>query len=304
MKKRVLAAFCGLLLLLSACSPKEAEVPEGAYRVWFAVSGERAAAQAVDFEYHSVDPGADQVKELVSLLLAGPTAPGLASPLPSGGVRLLSSELGEDGTLTLDLSEQYDGLPGVYLTVANACFVLTLSQAPGVEAVSVTVEGKPLPYQTIQALREGDLILSGAEEETVSVNALLYFPREGGALGGEYRDVVKTEDASLPAAVVAALLEGPRYEGLVNLMPEGTALRSAKIENGVCRLDLSQDFVDRAPQREEARLVLYSIVNTLCALGEVSIDAVQLTVEGRSVADYGGVPTLTPLEPDYSLTGK
>lgn len=303
MKKRVPALFCALLLLLAACAPKEAEVPEGAWRVWFAVSGERAAAQSVDFEYHSVDPEADPIKELVSLLLSGPTAAGLGSPFPQG-VRLLSAELGEDGTLTLDLSEQYDGLPGVYLTVANACFVLTLSQVPGVENVTITVEGKPLPYQTIRALRESDLILSGAEEETVSVNALLYFPREGGALGGEYRDVVKTEDASLPAAVVSALLEGPRYEGLISLMPEGTVLRSAKIENGVCRLDLSQPFVDHAPQQAEAKLVLYSIVNTLCALSEVSIDSVQLTVEGQSVAVYGGVPALNPLEPDYSLIGK
>ncbi|UQT50470.1 GerMN domain-containing protein [Flavonifractor plautii] len=65
--------------------------------------------------------------------------PGPRHPLPRG-VRLLSWEL-EEGRLHLDLSEQYGGLSGVDLTVADACLTLTLCQVEGVESVYVTVEG-------------------------------------------------------------------------------------------------------------------------------------------------------------------
>lgn len=303
MKKRLFALFCALALLLTAaCTAKEEQVPEGAYKVYFAVSGEGAAATSVGSEYRTLDQGEEPVRGLIALLLGGPQTAGLASPfLP--GVRLNSYELGEDGLLHLDLSEQYNGLPGVYLTVANACLVLTLSQVEGVESLYVTVEGEPLPYQTVQPLRAADLVLSSAEEESVSINAVLYFPRkEGLALGWEYRTVVKTEDASLPAAVLAALLEGPKNEEMGSYMPQGTTVRSAKAENGVCKVDLSEAFLTHAPQDPQAaRLTLYSIVNTLCALEGLKIESVQFYVEGKPLSVYGGLPTMAPLEPDYSL---
>lgn len=301
MKKRLLALFCALALLLTACGSKEAEPPAGAYQIYFAVSGELAATKSVDFEYHTLPEG-DQVEELMKLLLAGPKTAGLGSPFLSD-VRLKSYELMEDGALRVDLSEQYNGLPGVYLTVANACLVLTLSQLPGVESVFITVEGEPLPYQTVQPLHATDLILQSAEEENVSVNALLYFPRkENSSLGAEYRTVTKTEELGLPAAVLSALLEGPRSEELVSYMPKDTLIRSVRVENGVCKVDLSGEFLSGEPQDiPVARLTLYSIVNTLCAMEELKIQSVQFYVEGESVERYGGVSATAPLEPDYSL---
>lgn len=301
MKKRLLVLFCALALLLTACTKKAVEPPEGAYQVYFAVSGERAATETVDFEYRTLSEG-DEVEELMKLLLAGPKTAGLGSPFLSD-VRLKSYELREDGTLRVDLSEQYNGLPGVYLTVANACLVLTLSQVRGVESVFITVEGAPLPYQAVQSLRASDLILQSAEEENVSVNALLYFPRkEGGSLGAEYRTVTKTEELGLPAAVLSALLEGPQNGELVSFMPRDTALRDLRVENGICKVDMSGEFLSGEPQDvQAARLTLYSIINTLCAMEELKIQSVQFYVEGESVTRYGGVSATAPLEPDYSL---
>ena len=297
MKKRM-AALLLAILLLSACRGQEPEA--GEYKVYFAVPGEGGASASLDYEYRDLSPGEDPVEGLVKRLLAGPESSLLASPLLPG-VSLRSAKLEEDGVLHLDLSEQYNGLPGIYLTVANACFVLTLTQVEGVEALSITVEGAPLPYQTIQNLRREDFLLSGGEEETVSVNTPLYFPRETVGLGAEYRTVYKTESDSLPAAVLSALLAGPQVQGLVPL-PQGIVLRSIRVENQVCRVDLSQAFLDGAPaDPEEGRRVVYAIVDTLCSLEGLDIDTVQLFVEGTPLEGYGGLPTEVPLEPDYSL---
>lgn len=303
--KRYVAALLCALLLLSGCQREESPVPEGAYQLYFAVGGEQAATQTLDFEYSAPLTGEDTATALVKRLLAGPETAGLANPfLP--GVRVNRCSLEEDGVLHVDLSEQYNGLPGVYLTVANSCLVLTLSQLSGVEAVYITVEGRPLPYQTIQPLRVSDLVLSSAEEESVSVSAVLYFPREkSGALGVEYRTVVKTEKENLAAAVLAALLAGPEGEGLTPCLPAGTTIRSVKAENGLCRVDLSREFRDGAPGDEAAaRAALYAVVNTLCATDELHIDAVQFYVEGALLQTYGGLPAAAPLEPDFQLTIK
>lgn len=302
MKKRLLALLFALLIPLTACKKQGKTILEGAYKIYFAVPGERGGTTAIDFEYQALYPDEDAVDGLLKRLLAGPTTGGLASPLLSG-VRVRSAELKEDGFVYVDLSEQYNGLPGIYLTVANACFVLTLSQVEGVEGVYITVEGAPLPYQAVQPLRAEHFVLSGAEEENVSISALLYFPRAEGGLGAEYRTVVKTESDSLPTAVMTALLAGPESQGLVAAVPEGTVLHSVRVENNVCKVDLSAEFLSGEPQDEtKAQMAVYAIVNTLCALKELNIDTVQLFVEAAPVEQYGDLPTLAPLEPNYMLT--
>ena len=66
----------------------------------------------------------------------------------------------EEGRLHLDLSEQYGGLSGVDLTVADACLTLTLCQVEGVESVYVTVEGREIPYRRVQQLGPDGLLLT------------------------------------------------------------------------------------------------------------------------------------------------
>lgn len=164
MKRREWAAFL-ILLLMSGCA-KEPEKPEGAYPVYYAVTGEAAASQAVDFEYRVLPEGREPLSALVELVMAAPEDENLASPVSAvPGLYLRTATLDEGGRAHLDFSEQYEGLSDIGLTVANACFTLTLCSLDEVESVYITVEGKPIPYQAIPVLREGDWLLSGADAE-------------------------------------------------------------------------------------------------------------------------------------------
>ena len=290
-------------LLLSACTLADSGVetqPQGAYRVYYAVTGEQSTVQAVDWEYR-VPSGEDTAAELAELVLSQPETTGLASPAPSG-TRLLSCQQ-EEGQLRLDLSEQYGGLSGVELTVANACLTLTLCQLEGVEEVYVTVEGEPLPYQTLRTMGVDDVLLpgTGAAELTAAVG--LCFPRaDGSGLGVEYRDVVQNEGDTMMSTVFSALLDGPRYQELTGLMPEGTKLQGISVESGVCTVNLSSEFLAGLPEDEQsARLLLYSMVNTLCMQEDLSISAVQILADGHAIESIGGVPASVPLEPDWTL---
>ena len=156
MRRRIAALGCLLALAAGGCAPRPEE-PEGGYCVYYSALSDRFAPLPLDCEPFE-GSGGDPIPALVDALLSPPETQGLATPFPEG-VRLLSWEL-EEGRLHLDLSEQYGGLSGVDLTVADACLTLTLCQVEGVESVYVTVEGREIPYRRVQQLGPDGLLLT------------------------------------------------------------------------------------------------------------------------------------------------
>lgn len=301
MRKRLLPLLGAALLLLSACSGGlgESAAPEGAYQVYYVVSDQERCAAAVDYEYYVPEGDIPLVAELMGQLLDGPETLGLESPFPEG-VRLLNWSMWEN-QVRVNLSEQYGGLSGVGLTLADYCIALTLCQVEGVEQVYITVEGEEMAFRRVQQMSADDVLLSGAEEESVHVGVNLWFPRtQWFGLGVEHRQVTRNEEDTLRGVVLGAWLEGPEYASLTSYVPEGTRLLGAELEEGICYVDLSAEFLEGEPtDRQRATLLLYSMVNTLGSLD--SVEGVQLLVEGQIVSDYGGINTARPLTPDFSL---
>lgn len=294
------------LLMLSACVPTAEEpAPEEEYGLWFAVraDSDRKDSPALVRETRQwvEDPTA---LDLMKALLDGPEdSDGLYSPFPKG-VSIRRIELDEDtGTLQVDLSEQYGGLVGFDLTVADYCIVLTLSQLPNVDTVEILVDGESIPYRDRQELRAGDVLLSGIGEEPDAFLAALYFPsRDGVRLVAEYRQVTRS-GGSAAEIVMAELLRGPSDgEGCLPL-PHDTQMRSLTVSNGICQVNLSSEFVTNAPQNEElAGLTLYALVDTLCTLSGVT--QVRLLVEGDAVQNYGSIAINgAPLSANFALVG-
>lgn len=137
-----------LALLLSACGGQESPEPEGPV-LWFCSGGEghgpALSAQPYDGEV--------QPEALLTALLAGPAGEGLISPFPRG-VTLRRCVWDEErpGVLLVDLSEQYEALADVSLSLADYSIVLTLAQAEGVESVEITAGGRRVSYRSHQTL--------------------------------------------------------------------------------------------------------------------------------------------------------
>jgi germination protein M len=105
----------------------------------------------------------DRVEEMMDLLLAGPTSEELVSPFPEG-VTLKNWSV-EDGVLKLNLSEQYNSLSGIGLTIADYCITLTMCQLPKINTVIISVEGELISFRDHQTLRVSDVLLSASDEE-------------------------------------------------------------------------------------------------------------------------------------------
>lgn len=278
----ILLAAAVLLAILPACVT--GEEPEETLRLWF-VSQENDGSLELGTEFYS---GEKTIPAMMERLLKGPEGPGgLTSVIPVGTELVDWKQSGT--TAQVDLSEAYRSLTGVDLTLADYCITLTLTQLEGVERVRITVNGANLPGRGRQTFRREDVLFSGAEEEPVELTAALCFRRAGGnELGEELRIFRLIESESATLAVLQALVAGPREAGLVALLPEGVEVYSARMEAGICYADFSSALLTGMPRtEEEQRLVLRSVVESLCSLGHVQ--AVQILVEGEPLTQYGSV---------------
>jgi germination protein M len=302
MKTKKLWALLLALLLLTACGSGEEESQQTQYGLWFAVDagGQRGGSSAIALQTRDWEREPTP-RELLEALLAGPgDEEDLYAPFPSG-VKLLSIQLDADtGTVQVDLSEQYGGLAGFDLTVADYCITLTLCQLPQVDTVQILVDGQTIPYRDRQELQAGDVLLSGIGEEPETSLAALYFPgQDGTGLVVEYRQVTRSGEQAA-AVVLDQLLRGPSNEETSLPLPQDVRTLSLSVDGGVCQVDLSEEFLTNAPQNEEqAGLTLYALVDTLCALS--GVDQVRLLVEGETVPVYGGVAADAPLSGNFDL---
>ena len=73
------------------------------------------------------------------------------------------------------------------------------------------------------------------------------------------------------AVLINLLIEGPKNEKLLKLIPENTKLNSAKIKNDILYIDFSEDFIkEQTLGKEQEELILKSIVNTVTELTEIN----------------------------------
>jgi len=80
--------------------------------------------------------------------------------------------------------------------------------------------------------------------------------------------------------LINMLIAGPESEKLESAIPEGTKVNSCTLKGNTLYVDLSKEFVDNAPSGiTEESIIIYSIVNTLTELNEVS--GIKILINGK-----------------------
>lgn len=291
---KCLACGLALALLLPMAGCSQGEGAEKAH-LWYPTDLEGWETAVTALDNTTPYSGEMTVTGLMTALLEGPPKGShLVSPFPQG--TNLQQYKQEGSRLTVDLSWVYGDLAGIELTLADYCITLTLTQLEGVEEVCITANGSQLPYRKRQVFTAQDVMFTGAEEEPVEVTAALHFRRKDSQeLGFEFRVFQLTESDSVARVVLEALLAGPQDDGLERVLPTGVKVLSVRQEGKVCYVDLSGSFLEHIPQEEwEQKLVIDSLVNTLCSLE--NIEQVQLLVEGENLEWYGDVLVTQPTQ--------
>lgn len=80
--------------------------------------------------------------------------------------------------------------------------------------------------------------------------------------------------------LINMLIKGPESEKLESAIPEGTKVNSCTLKGNTVYVDLSKEFVNNAPSGiTEESMIIYSIVNTLTELNEVT--GVKILINGE-----------------------
>lgn len=292
-KKTVL--LLAALLLLSSC--ERTQQAEG-MSLWFPVDLDAPGHGAQAVASTKAAAADSTVESLVSGLLSGPGEDGLDRAFPEGTTLIDWSV--QDGVLSLEFSEEYAALSGADRTLADYCLTLTLCQLEQVDKVCILTGDEGAEQREFSP---EDVIFTGAEEEPRQISVALYFPRAlGKGLGFETRVLTLTEDDDLYVMIAEALAKGPTDPDLQTYLPSSGVVLNAWVDDGVCYVNFSSDFLIHAPGEERERnLLLYSVVDTMGNLD--SVEAVQILVEGDRLPEFGGVETSLPLEPDFGLLG-
>lgn len=289
--KRLTAGLLALVFLLAACGT--AEDPEG-IRLYYAATSDSDSAGAL--ETVPWNGGPEEVEALFAALCQEPEKPQMTSLIPSG-TTLQSWELSE-GRLRLDLSGEYSTLSGVRLTIANYCIALTMCQLDSVREVAITADGETMTER--EWLSDGQVMLSGGEGDTGQIYVELYFPlAEGEGIGSEGRQLEIAEDVTASEAILAGLCAGPESRELSAYLPSSSADITLWIDNEICYVNLTEDWVDDLENGEAGlETILLCVTDSLCNLDTVS--SVQFLMDGAAMDRWTEVKGDFPVFPDVS----
>ena len=89
--------------------------------------------------------------------------------------------------------------------------------------------------------------------------------------------------------VVEQVISGPEEEGHKATVPAETEVINVAVSNGICYVNLGSEF-NRLMSDVSPQLTIYSLVDSLCQLDEVSY--VQISVDGETNLLYANTISL------------
>ncbi|MBQ7433300.1 MAG: GerMN domain-containing protein [Lachnospiraceae bacterium] len=202
----------------------------------------------------------------------------------------------ESGILHLYFPEKYLQMDGATELLLRAGIVRTFSQVEGIEGIQFYVNEQPLCDQSgnqIPIMKASDFVdITGAEVNMVQIrNLSLYYANEKG--DGLLADTIKvaySNPSSVEEFIIQQLIDGPGDDRYYPILNPQTKLNRIEVRDKVCYVDFDEAFLED-PWFVQPEVVIFSIVNSLCELHEVT--QVQISVNGFSNLTYRDVIPLS-----------
>lgn len=222
------------------------------------------------------------LRAAIEALLEGPKAEGLRKTIPDG-TRLLGIKR-VDNVAVVDFSKEYGTANDIAEVVERVSIVNTLTEIKGVEKVKILVEGKDLVGPSGKPFGELGRVALDAEGKPVpgeKKTITLYFGNSNAdKVVAEKREVTLTKGEQLEKIIFEELMKGPKKKGSQPVIPNGTKLISVSTKDGICKLNLSDEFVENHSGGTAGEaMTVYSIVNSLTELSTVK--KVQFLIDGK-----------------------
>ncbi len=280
--KKLVFLLLSILLLASCTHP----INEKSFSVTGYFISDDAPYSLAPYTIPVKNEGLDAIPELFSKLYNPPTKK-LSSAIPSG-VSLLDYSLLEE-TCTLKLSPSYNTLSATKKVSFEAAITNSFCQLPGISCVLISCE------DNITMLSPDEFLTTLPRTRYDSYTVNLYFATENHTRTvKETKSISISDNTNLVNEVLLLLCGDPSSANTISPFPVGTKINSATTVDGICIIDVSEEFVLNAPhEADQEKTVLFSIVNTLTELPK--IDRVRFLIDGEKGYGYTHYNIAEPL---------
>ncbi len=219
---------------------------------------------------------------VVKELLTGPKNPEYKAIIPK---EAKLNEVNVAGNLAIiDFSKEIYPETDADILLLSTSVLRTVAEIEGITRVLISVDGKDFETSdgnSVGIMDKDDIVYDTTPEVKQQQYITLYFAdKEGSVLVEETRKITVNEKEKLEMQAIKELLKGPEDKELNKTIPQETKILSVETKEGVCFVNLSQEFVSRhAGGTMGEQLTIYSIVNTLTSLE--GIEKVQFLIEGQ-----------------------
>lgn len=246
------------------------------------------------------------IKELI-IRLQTPQEESLKSPIDEG-IQVVDYQIKEN-QLSVYFSAGYNNKSGLDEILSRAAIVKTLCQIQEIEYVEFYVEDQPLMLSgnAVGLMSQESFVDElNPQDQKQSKETVLYFAnKQGNRLKKITTDITYNAAEPIARLLVEQLITGVSSiqnideTKLQSAVPSKTTLNNLTIRDNICYLDLSRDFEQQDPN-VSSEVIVYSIVDTLCELPEVT--KVQFSVDGEQKEKYGDLEGFNkPLERNLDL---
>jgi len=291
-KKWFVLSLLLALLVLSACSAGIRGEDAYVHPVTFyygasdqtSYSSETGALYA---EVRDIHLGSYDLEEIVALYLQGPVDPDAILPFPAL-MQLLDTDL-DQGVFTLYVTDHWLEMTRLQEHFAEACITMTMTQFQEVEQICIRTELDETSHIPHQYRKAEDFLLYDDSATSDHVTLKLYFSDHNGRyLVEESRSRQFSPAGSMAEYIVKELMNGPKTDGYLPVLPEGVNLLGVELAQGICTVNFSEAFLTNQPKTHaQARMTIFSVVNSLTELPEV--ESVRFNCVGKTIGDYAGI---------------
>ena len=147
----------------------------------------------------------------------------------------------------------------------------------GIGGYLFIINQEPVPENEIQPQEE----ISDEQMRQTTIVTLYYQNKETNELTAEGKIVdVKTLFTDPYTTLINLLMENPKNEKLKSTIPTDTKILKAELKGDIVYIDFSKEFIENHKGGlDEENATIYSIVNTLTELNEVS--GVKILINGK-----------------------
>lgn len=305
--KKVLCILCTVILVfgMTGCGEKT-DKQLMSYQVFYINSD---GSGLTGKTYQLKDAKQDLVSVIKELIirLQTPQEESLKSPIDEG-IQVVDYQIKEN-QLSVYFSAGYNNKSGLDEILSRAAIVKTLCQIQEIEYVEFYVEDQPLMLSgnAVGLMSQESFVDElNPQDQKQSKETVLYFAnKRGNRLKKITTDITYNAVEPIARLLVEQLIAGVSSiqnideTKLQSAVPSKTTLNNLTIRDNICYLDLSKDFEQQDPN-VSSEVIVYSIVDTLCELPEVT--KVQFSVDGEQKEKYGDLEGFNkPLERNLDL---